>query len=77
MDFEGSQEFLLRLQYFRCTHFWQWNGFVFELGVILFRIFLYSVRMRENANQNNSQYGNFLRKESLQIYINISISDFL
>ena len=32
-------------------------------GVFLVRIFLhsYSVRMRENANQNNSEYGHFLR----------------
>ena len=26
----------------------------------------YSVRMRENADQNNSEYGQFLRSEGLQ-----------
>ena len=33
-----------------------------EYGEIL-RISLYSVRMRENANQNNSEYGHILRSE--------------
>ena len=31
-----------------------------EYGEVL-RISLYSVRMRENADQNNSEYGHFLR----------------
>ena len=34
-----------------------------ECGEIL-RISPYSVRMRENADQNNSEYGHFLRSES-------------
>ena len=33
-------------------------------GVILVRIFLYSVRMRENADQNNPEYGHFLLSET-------------
>ena len=32
-------------------------------GVILVRIFPYSVRMRENADQNDSEYGHFSRSE--------------
>ena len=35
-----------------------------EYGEIL-RISPYSVRMRENADQNNSEYGHFLRSDSL------------
>ena len=31
----------------------------------ILRIFPYSVRMRENANQNNSEYGHFSRSERL------------
>ena len=38
-----------------------WKVSVF--GVILVRIFPYSVRMRENPDHNNSEYGHFLRKE--------------
>ena len=34
---------------------------MFVFGVILVHIFPYSVRMRENADQNNSEYGHFLR----------------
>ena len=30
-------------------------------GVILVSIFPYSIRMRKNADQNNSEYGHFLR----------------
>ena len=30
------------------------------------RIFLYLVQMRENADQNNSEYGQFLRSEYIQ-----------
>ena len=40
------------------------------LGVILVRIFprisLYSVRMQENTDQNNSEYGQFLRSECFE-----------
>ena len=35
-----------------------------EYGEIL-RISPYSVRMRENADQNNSEHGHFLRSEAL------------
>ena len=48
--------------------FTAWKLSVF--GVILVRIFWhfrispYSVRMRENADQNNSEYGHFLRSVS-------------
>ena len=38
-----------------------WKVSVF--WVILVRISPYSVRMRENADQNNSEYGHFLRSE--------------
>ena len=38
-----------------------------EYGEIL-RIFPYSVRMRENADQNNSEYGHFLRREKQRVY---------
>ena len=34
------------------------------LGAILVRIFSYSVRMRENTDQNNSEYGHFSRSVS-------------
>ena len=34
---------------------------MFVFGVILVRIFPYSVQMWENADQNNSEYGHFLR----------------
>ena len=34
---------------------------VFVFRVILVRIFPYSFRMRENADQHNSEYGHFLR----------------
>ena len=34
------------------------------LRVILVRIFPYSNWMRENADQNNSEYGHFLRSDS-------------
>ena len=30
------------------------------------RIRSYSVRMRENADQNNSEYGHFLRSDDIQ-----------
>ena len=33
-------------------------------GVILVRISPYSVRMRENADQNNSEYGHLLLSDS-------------
>ena len=36
-----------------------------EYGEIL-RISPYSVRMRENADQNNSEYGHFLRNDNLK-----------
>ena len=36
-----------------------WKKSVF--GVILIRIFPYSVRMRENTDQNNYEYGHFSR----------------
>ena len=51
-----------------------WKGFVYgvilvpisrirtEYGEII-RISLYSVRMQENSDQNNSEYGRFLRSE--------------
>ena len=32
-------------------------------------IFLYSVRMRENTDQNNSEYGHFLRSAKLHIFL--------
>ena len=35
-------------------------------GVILVRIFPYSVRMRKNTDQNNSEYGHFLRSLLIQ-----------
>ena len=38
-----------------------WKVSIF--GVILVRISLYSVRIPENADQNNSEYGHFLRSE--------------
>ena len=45
-----------------------WKVSVF--GVILVRIFphisMYSVRMRENVDQNNSKYGHFLRSVYLE-----------
>ena len=44
-----------------------WNVSVF--GVILVRIFPYSVRMRENADQNNSEYGNLLRSAIYNIFL--------
>ena len=54
-----------------------WKVSVF--AVILVRIFplfgrsrisLYSVRMRENADQNNSEYGHFSRSgEQIPIYV--------
>ena len=44
-----------------------WNVSVF--GVILVRIFLYSVRMREIADQNNSEYGNLLRSAIYNIFL--------
>ena len=44
-----------------------WNVSVF--GVILVRIFPYSVRMRENADQNNSEYGNLLRSAIYSIFL--------
>ena len=37
-----------------------------EYGEIL-RIFPYSIRMRENTDQNNSEYGHFLRSLCLSI----------
>ena len=37
-------------------------------GVILVRIFPHSVRMRENTNQNNSEYGHLSRSESIHQY---------
>ena len=36
-------------------------------GVILVGDFLYSVRMRENADKNNSKYGYFSRSVSIDI----------
>ena len=39
-----------------------------EYGEIL-SISPYSVRMRENADQNNSEYGHFLRIDALQYEI--------
>ena len=39
-----------------------------EYGEIL-RISLYSVLMRENADQNNSEYGHSLRSDNLFIYL--------
>ena len=57
-----------------CTA-WKVSAF----GVILVRIFPHSdwirrdtqylVQMRENADQNNSEYGHFLRSDVLQIFI--------
>ena len=44
-----------------------WNVSVF--GVILVRIFPYSVRMRENVDQNNSEYGNLLRSTIYNIFL--------
>ena len=49
-----------------------------EYGEIL-RISLYSVRMREDTDQNNSEYGHFLRSDLLELlfmctyYLNSSI----
>ena len=40
-----------------------WKVSVF--GVILVSIFPYSVRMRENADHDNSEYGHFLRSEKV------------
>ena len=34
----------------------------------LLRISPYSVQIRENADQNNSEYGHFLRSESFHIF---------
>ena len=48
-----------------------WSAFFLiwtEYGEIL-RISPYSVRMRENADQNNSEYGRFLRSESSKIIL--------
>ena len=42
-----------------------WKVSVF--GVILHNIFLRSDWMRENADQNNSEYGHFLRSGIIQI----------
>ena len=36
---------------------------MYVFGVILVHIFQYSVRMRENADQNISEYEHFLRSE--------------
>ena len=41
-----------------------------EYGEIL-RVSPYWVRMRENADQNNSEYGYFLRSDNKQGMINI------
>ena len=44
------------------THQLQWFSTVWKVsvfGVILVRISPYSVRMRENVNPNNSEYGHF------------------
>ena len=40
-------------------------------GEIL-RISTYSVRMRENTDQNNSYYGHILRSDNLTIYQNVA-----
>ena len=46
------------------TFFTQWwKASVF--GVILVNIVPYSVQMRENTEQKNSEYGHFLRNEQL------------
>ena len=36
-------------------------------GVILVRIFPYHVQMRENTDENNSEYGHFLRSDGLTL----------
>ena len=41
-----------------------------EYGEIL-RIFLYSVRIRENADQNNSEHGHFLRSATVKTILGI------
>ena len=38
-----------------------WKASLF--GAILVNTFPYSVQMRENADQNNSEYGHFLRSD--------------
>ena len=48
-----------------CFYLTAWK--VSAFGVILVHIFPYSVRMRENADQNNSKYEHFLRSVSPQI----------
>ena len=46
--------------------FWStFSSILTEYGKIL-RISPYSVRMQKNADQNNSKYGQFLRRESLK-----------
>ena len=40
-------------------------------NVCILRIFLYSVRMRENADQKNSEYGHFLRNVCVNTSFNI------
>ena len=53
----------------KCLHlefFWSvFSGIRTEYGEIL-RISLYSVRMRENTDQENSEYGHFLHSVSYQ-----------
>ena len=38
-------------------------------GVILVRILPYSVRMRENTDQNNFEYENFLRSVNQNVFV--------
>ena len=49
-----------------CFYLTAWK--VSAFGVILVRIFPYSVRMRENADQNNSEYEHFLRNASYKAF---------
>ena len=49
----------------RCFTYFQQHSLheVPVYGVILFRIFPYTVRMRKNTGKNNSEYGHFLRSD--------------
>ena len=70
--FQIPQQFLFSLCYF-CVYFWANSSTPHDkhclksvrIGVILVSIFPYSVQMRENTDQNNSEYGFILRSERL------------
>ena len=53
-------------QCIKSIRIWSYSGPyfpVFRLNTMRYEVSLYSVQMRENADQINSQYGHFLRSE--------------